>query len=264
MSEKATGRPDGRSASDLRAIEIIVNFQPRLAGSVLVRWGDTWVLSNATREDRLPPFVKDSGKGWISADYNMLPGSTEERKRRKVGGRETEIKRLIARSLRASIDLNHIDEQAYMVDCDVIQADGGTRVCSIVGGSIALSLALARQTDLSLPTGALKTISAVSVGIVNNHCVLDLPYVEDSVAQVDMNIVMDSDGKFVEIQGCAEDGSFDADQLSEMTKLGVVGNKALQSLQKSAIEAGLAGKNDALARLNEHRSAVETLLERVY
>jgi len=192
------------------------------------------------REERLPPFVKDTGKGWISADYNMLPGSTQERKRRKVGGRETEIKRLIARSLRASVDLKKIDGHAYMVDCDVIQADGGTRVCSIVGASVALSLALARQKDLSLSPDEVRTISAVSVGIVNGECVLDLPYVEDSIAQVDMNIVMDSDRKFVEIQGCAEDGSFDADQLSEMTKLGVSGNASLQTLQHAAVAAGLA------------------------
>lgn len=233
-------RPDGRSAEEIRPIEIVVNYQPRLAGSALVRWGETWVLCSATREDRVPPFVKDTGKGWISADYNMLPGSTEERKRRKVGGRETEIKRLIARSLRASIDLSLIDEQSYMVDCDVIQADGGTRVCSIVGGSVALSLAIARQQDVSLPANSMRSISAVSVGIVNGECVLDLPYVEDAVAQVDMNIVMDSSGKFVEIQGCAEDGTFDADQLSTMTKLGVLGNQKLQRLQHTAIEAGLS------------------------
>jgi len=238
-------RPSGRSPEDLRPININCGYTKHAEGSVLVEFGDTKVLCNASVENRVPRFLKGSGSGWITAEYGMLPRSTHERMAReasrgKQGGRTLEIQRLIGRSLRAAVDLKAVGERTLTIDCDVIQADGGTRTASITGGFVALSLAVA---DL-IKTRQIKSnpihgqIASVSVGIFEGIPILDLDYAEDSTAETDMNIVMNDAGAFVEIQGTAEGHAFRKDELNAMLGLAEHGITQIMTLQRSAL--GLA------------------------
>tara|TARA_B110000444_G_scaffold257653_1_gene296588 strand:- start:1304 stop:2035 length:732 start_codon:yes stop_codon:yes gene_type:complete len=237
-------RPSQRSAEQLRNISISRNYTKHAEGSVLVEFGDTKVLCNASVERSVPRFLKGTGKGWITAEYGMLPRSTNSRMDReaargKQSGRSLEIQRLIGRSLRAAIDLNLLGEHTIKVDCDVIQADGGTRTASITGGCVAMMDAInyliANKMVSTNP--AKQLIASVSVGIFNGHAVLDLDYDEDSNAETDMNIVMTESGGFIEVQGTGEDGDFSHDQLLEMLALGKSGIEELVALQKQALES---------------------------
>ena len=237
-------RPSGRKPNQLREIKITRNYTKHAEGSVLIEFGDTKVLCNATVEDRVPRFLKGQGKGWITAEYGMLPRSTGDRMGReaakgKQGGRTLEIQRLIGRSLRAVIDLEKLGERTITLDCDVIQADGGTRTASITGGYVALVDAinhLAKKTPSI--TKCLKSgVASVSVGIYNGTPILDLDYPEDSNAETDMNVVMNDQGKFIEIQGTAEGECFDVEELNAMIDLAKAGITDLLAHQKAALEA---------------------------
>ena len=226
-------RNDGRKSDELRPVKMIPNFQMHAEGSVLITWGNTHVLCAASVEEKVPPFRLDSGGGWITGEYNMLPRSTTTRKARRRGGRETEIQRLIGRSLRAAVDMDKLGPRTITVDCDVIQADGGTRVASITGGYTALLLALngLKQQGLLTEDPIIGPVAAVSVGIVDGELLLDLPYDEDVRAEVDLNLVMTAGGRFVEVQGTAEHGTFDRQQLMELCDLGWIGIQQLCRLQ---------------------------------
>jgi len=219
---------------------MITGFQKHAEGSVLVQWGDTHVLCAASVEESVPPFRLGSGGGWVTGEYAMLPCSTNTRKGRRLGGRETEIKRLIGRALRAAVDMDRLGPRTITIDCDVLQADGGTRVASITGGFVALALAVKGLVQQGLlpadPSPIVENVAAVSVGIVGGWPVLDLPYVEDSTADVDMNLVMTSGGKYIEIQGTAEHEPFDAVQLGELCRLGWTGVGQLCQLQERAVK----------------------------
>jgi ribonuclease PH len=234
-------RFDGRRADQLRPVTLITGYLKHAEGSVLVRWGDTHVLCAASVEESVPPFRLESGGGWVTGEYAMLPRSTNTRKGRRHGGRETEIQRLIGRALRAAVDLDRLGPRTIVVDCDVIQADGGTRVASITGGFVALAVAvdgLVRAGALPAePSPIHERVAAVSVGVVSGAAVLDLPYEEDSTAEVDMNLVMTAGGRYVEVQGTAEHEPFDADQLGELCRLGWKGIRELCELQQRAVEA---------------------------
>jgi ribonuclease PH len=231
-------RPDGRRFDQLRSLDIIPGFQKHAEGSVLVKLGDTWVLCSASVEDGVPAFLAGKGKGWITAEYAMLPRSTHTRSKRDPGGRGKEIQRLIGRALRAAVDLRALGERTLTVDCDVLNADGGTRVTSITGAWMAIGLALRHLVT----AGALKDMSAlkppvaaVSVGIVDGEVVLDLPYVEDSRADVDMNVVMTEDGGLIEVQGTAEGEQFSRAQLNQMLDLAAGGIAQLTAAQKKVV-----------------------------
>jgi len=235
-------RPSQRQANQLRSISITRNYTKHAEGSVLVEFGDTKVLCNASVEESVPRFLKGSGKGWITAEYGMLPRSTgsrmdREAARGKQSGRSLEIQRLIGRSLRAAVDLHALGENTIKIDCDVIQADGGTRTASITGGCVALADAInhliARGSAKTNPLHQL--IASVSVGIYKGEAVLDLDYAEDSNAETDMNIVMTDSGGFIEIQGTGEDGDFSHQQLLEMINLADEGIKTLIEVQKQAL-----------------------------
>jgi ribonuclease PH len=235
-------RPSLRSANQLRDITITRNYTKHAEGSVLVVFGDTKVLCNASVEKSVPRFLKGSGKGWITAEYGMLPRSTNTRMDReaargKQSGRSLEIQRLIGRSLRAAIDLTKLGEHTIKIDCDVIQADGGTRTASITGGCVAMMDAINHMiANKMLSTNPAKQlIASVSVGIFKGHAVLDLDYDEDSNAETDMNIVMTESGGFIEVQGTGEDGDFSHDQLLEMLALGKSGIEELVAKQKQAL-----------------------------
>lgn len=235
-------RENQRNNNQLRQIELLPNYIMHPEGSVLVSFGNTKVICTATIENKVPPFMRGQGKGWIAAEYSMLPRATHTRNiressRGKVGGRTMEIQRLIGRALRAAIDLDKIGERTIMVDCDVIQADGGTRTASITGAMVALKLALQKLVDAgTLKEMPLKDyIAAVSVGIINGEAVLDLDYKEDSQAEVDMNVVMTGAGQFVEVQGTGEESTFAYDQLQEMLALAKQGIEALITLQKDIV-----------------------------
>ena len=235
-------RPSQRSANQLRDITITRNYTKHAEGSVLVEFGDTKVLCNASVEKSVPRFLKGSGKGWITAEYGMLPRSTNTRMDReaargKQSGRSLEIQRLIGRSLRAAIDLTKLGEHTIKIDCDVIQADGGTRTASITGGCVAMMDAINHMiANKMLSTNPAKQlIASVSVGIFKGHAVLDLDYDEDSNAETDMNIVMTESGGFIEVQGTGEDGDFSHDQLLEMLALGKSGIEELVAKQKQAL-----------------------------
>ena len=235
-------RPSLRSANQLRDITITRNYTKHAEGSVLVEFGDTKVLCNASVEKSVPRFLKGSGKGWITAEYGMLPRSTNTRMDReaargKQSGRSLEIQRLIGRSLRAAIDLTKLGEHTIKIDCDVIQADGGTRTASITGGCVAMMDAINHMiANKMLSTNPAKQlIASVSVGIFKGHAVLDLDYDEDSNAETDMNIVMTELGGFIEVQGTGEDGDFSHDQLLEMLALGKSGIEELVAKQKQAL-----------------------------
>lgn len=231
-------RRDGRKDDELRPIEMIGGFTETKGGSVLINWGSTRVLCTALMEEGTMPFLKGTGKGWLTAEYAMLPSSTGSRKKRdylKQDGRSTEIQRLIGRSLRAGVDLMKLGERVIYVDCDVLQADGGTRTASITGAYVAVALAIQKW----LKEGRLEQdplihrIAAVSVGIVNDRPVLDLCYGEDSAAQVDMNLVMDETGAFIEVQGTGEGRTFSRAELDRLLSLGEGGIRTLMDLQRS-------------------------------
>lgn len=231
-------RPDGRRPDQLRSLEIITNYQKHAEGSALIKLGDTWVLCAASVEETVPGWMAGKGKGWLTAEYAMLPRATHTRSKRDPGGRGKEIQRLIGRSLRAAVDLKALGERTINVDCDVLCADGGTRVCSITGAWIALALAIDKLVatgKLANASALMPPVAAVSVGIVGGECVLDLPYVEDSKADVDMNVVGDESGKLIEVQGTAEHASFDRKQLDQMLDLAAVGIKQLVAAQRAAV-----------------------------
>ncbi len=220
-------RSDGREATELRPVSITPGFIRHADGSVLVEMGATRVICTASTEETVPQFLRDTGRGWVTAEYGMLPGSSptripREATRGRIGGRTQEIQRLIGRSLRAVVDLDTLGPRTIWLDCDVIQADGGTRTASITGGYVALALAIRRLRERgTLAKNPLRTsVAAVSVGVVGGDVLLDLCYEEDSRAAVDMNLVMTGDGQFVEIQGTAEARPFTAAQLARMTEVG--------------------------------------------
>ncbi|MBE7445282.1 MAG: ribonuclease PH [Planctomycetia bacterium] len=219
-------RVDNRAHDELRPVIINRHFTKYAAGSVLVETGNTRIICTASVEESVPPHIKNTGEGWITAEYSLLPGSTpvrvpRESSKGKVTGRTHEIQRLIGRSLRSIIDLALLKERTIWIDCDVIQADGGTRTAAITGSYVALMDAIQwlKSKDLIKVNPVLNSIAAVSVGIVNGVVLLDLCYAEDAAAQVDMNIVMTGDGKFVELQGTGEEYVFSDGQLSEMLKM---------------------------------------------
>lgn len=234
-------RPDGRRADEIRPLEIIPHYQKHAEGSALIKLGETWVLCSASVEDGVPGFLTGKGRGWLTAEYAMLPRSTHTRTKRDPGGRGKEIQRLIGRSLRAAIDLSQLGERTIAVDCDVLSADGGTRVASITGAWIALAFAIQKlvATGKLANMSALRPpVAAVSVGVVGSEVVLDLPYIEDSKAEVDMNVVGTEDGALIEVQGTAEHGTFDRKQLDAMLDLATAGIRQLAAAQRHA--AGLA------------------------
>ncbi len=235
-------RPSGRTSNQLRPVTITRNFTKHAEGSVLIEFGETKVLCNASVEEGVPRFLKGKGQGWITAEYGMLPRSTHSRMRReasngKQGGRTLEIQRLIGRSLRAAVDMNQLGENTIYIDCDVIQADGGTRTASISGACVALHDALAHMRAKGIiKTNPMKHwIGAISVGIYKGTPVLDLDYPEDSEAETDMNIVMDENGGFIELQGTAEAEPFSGDELMALLDLGKQGIREIFDLQKQAI-----------------------------
>lgn len=235
-------RIDERNNDELRKVRITRNYIKHPQGSVLIEMGDTKVICTAMIEDRVPPFLKGAGTGWITAEYSMLPGSTITRKiressRGKVEGRSQEIQRLIGRALRSVVILEDIGERTIWIDCDVIQADGGTRTASITGAFIALADALYNlYKEGSISYIPLRNfLSAVSVGIVNDEAVLDLCYEEDSNAKVDMNVVMTGNGDFVEIQGTGEESPFSLNDLNELIALAQKGNAELIRFQKESL-----------------------------
>ena len=235
-------RSDGRKPKQLRSIKITSSYLKTADGSVLIEMGDTKVICTAKLEDRVPPFLRNSGKGWITAEYGMLPGSSQARigresSRGKVGGRTHEIQRLIGRSLRAITDLTNLGERTVWIDCDVIQADGGTRTASITGAYVSLCQAIRSWQKRGIITQEpiKDSVAAVSIGIVNGKILLDLCYEEDSKADVDMNFVMTGSGKFVEVQGTAESAPFTKKQMDKMSEIAQQGIKELLKAQKEAL-----------------------------
>ncbi len=235
-------RSDGRKPKQLRTIKISPNYLKTADGSVLIEMGDTKVICTAKLEERVPPFLRNSGKGWITAEYGMLPGSSQARigresSRGKVGGRTHEIQRLIGRSLRAITDLANLGERTVWIDCDVIQADGGTRTASITGAYVSLCEAIRswQKRGVMAQEPIKDSVAAVSIGIVDGKILLDLCYDEDSKADVDMNFVMTGSGKFVEIQGTAESAPFTKKQMDKMSEIAQQGIKELLKAQKQAL-----------------------------
>ena len=237
-------RPDGRAADELRPVRITRNFTDAPEGSVLIECGSTRVMCTATFTTGVPRWRKDSGLGWVTAEYAMLPRATAERTDResvrgKIGGRTHEISRLIGRCLRGVVDMKALGENQIQLDCDVLQADGGTRTASITGAYVALVDALRwaeRNRKIKRADKVLKDcVSAVSVGVINGTPMLDLPYIEDSQAMTDMNVAMTGSGQFIEIQGTAEHRPFSRDELNQLLDLAEKGNKELQSAQRAAL-----------------------------
>ena len=235
-------RPSGRTANQIRPVTITRHFTCHAEGSVLVEFGNTKVICNATVEEGVPRFMKGKGEGWITAEYNMLPRATHSRSGReaargKQGGRTLEIQRLIARSLRAAVDLKLLGENTITLDCDVIQADGGTRTASITGACVALVDALTHMRSKGiLKANPLKhMIAALSVGVYKGNAIADLEYLEDSDAETDMNVVMTETGKLIEVQGTAEGEPFSFEEMSEMLDLAKHGLRELFDIQKTAL-----------------------------
>lgn len=236
-------RIDGRKNDQIRATKITRNYTKYAEGSVFIEVGDTKVLCNVSVEEKVPPFLKGKGEGWISAEYNMLPRSTETRKirdiaRLKIDGRTMEIQRLIGRALRSVVDLKALGEKTLWVDCDVIQADGGTRTTSISGAFIALVDAV-NKLHKAKPFKVYPIrnfVAATSVGIVNDEKLLDLCYKEDSNAKVDMNIIMTDEGSFIEVQGTGEESPYTRAELNELIDLGEKGIKQMIQVQKDALK----------------------------
>lgn len=244
-------RFDGREKDELRQIEMVPGYIKHPEGSILITVGDTKVICSASVEDRVPPFMRGEGRGWVSAEYAMLPRATERRNIResskgKVTGRTMEIQRLIGRSLRAVVDLEALGERTIWLDCDVIQADGGTRTASITGAFVAMVIAIGKlhETTPFTKFPVKDFLAATSVGLLENgDTALDLNYVEDSAAAVDMNLVMTGAGRFVELQGTGEEATFSEEELSELLALGKKGIQELVTLQKDILgaAAGLIG-----------------------
>ena len=229
-------RPSGRTANELRSVALRRGFTKHAAGSVLVEFGDTKVVCTASVETGVPSFLRGQGRGWVTAEYGMLPASTHTRSDReatrgKQGGRSVEIQRLIGRSLRAAVDTKRLGERTVKIDCDVLQADGGTRTASITGACVALADALGKVAPAAL-TGL---VASVSVGIYRGCCVLDLDYAEDSRAETDMNVVMMDGRGFIEVQGTAENGAFGRGQLDELLGLAEDGIHTLFEAQRQAL-----------------------------
>ena len=236
-------RPSGRKLSEMRAVSIETGISKHAEGSCMIRMGDTHVLCTATIEDRVPPFIKGSGLGWVTAEYGMLPRSTTSRMRResttgKQGGRTVEIQRLIGRSLRAGVDRVALGERQISIDCDVIQADGGTRCASITGGWVALRLAVNKLMTAGdvISDPLISPVAAVSCGIYAGQAVLDLDYPEDSEAGVDGNFILRGDGQLIEIQMSAEGSTFTRDQMAQLMDLADAGIQELVALQLKAVE----------------------------
>jgi ribonuclease PH len=240
-------RPDGRHAGQIRPIRFQNHIAPHATGSTLIEWGNTRVICGVTVEENVPRWMKEQKVtgGWLTAEYSMLPYATLERKPRDISkgrldGRSSEIQRLIGRSIRAALDLEKVGARTICVDCDVLQADGGTRTAAITGAFVALSLAvkelLASQKITESPISS--PVAAVSVGIVNGQPLLDLCYVEDAAATVDMNLVMNAAGEFVELQGSGEEATFTEPQLADLLKLGKAGIRELLTAQLNAIAQG--------------------------
>ncbi|MDK8183720.1 ribonuclease PH [Paenibacillus sp. UMB4589-SE434] len=250
-------RSNGRKAEDLRPITIQTNTNKYAEGSVLIEVGDTKVLCTASVEERVPPFMKGQGKGWITAEYSMLPRATQTRNQReaargKLTGRTMEIQRLIGRALRSVVDLHALGERTITLDCDVLQADGGTRTTSITGAFIAMAMAIhkiSQQHSLSkFPINDF--LASVSVGVVQGEPKCDLNYEEDSSAKVDMNVVMTGNGKFVEVQGTGEESPFSRQELNQLLELAEHGIMKLIELQREAL-GDIAGKIDAQANASK-------------
>ncbi len=236
-------RSDGRTPGQMRPVSIELGVQKWAAASLIYRQGDTHVLCSATLEDRIPPHLRGKGTGWVTAEYAMLPAATSERMQResvkgRPGGRTHEIQRLIGRALRGVVDTSVLGERTVTLDCDVLQADGGTRCASITGGYVALALALRK---VGLERALTNRIAAVSVGIVEGTALLDLEYTEDSRAEVDFNVVGTDAGTFVEVQGTAEGRPFDRAQMDRLLELSAVGLARLFEIQAEVIERGSAG-----------------------
>lgn len=250
-------RIDGRNKDQIRPVKITRNYLKHAEGSVLIEMGDTKVICTASIDEKVPPFVKGTGKGWITSEYGMLPRSTEVRKPRestrgKVDGRTMEIQRLIGRALRSIVDLEKLGEITIYIDCDVIQADGGTRTASITGSFVALVDALnglvAQEKLKMIPLNGY--LAAVSVGVKDGEPILDLNYAEDSTCQVDMNLVMTDKGEFIEIQGTGEERPFSREQLQELMLLGEKGIRDLIEAQRQALgeiagKVGMSNENDS-------------------
>lgn len=241
MSSSPQPRHDGRQANQLRQIRIERGFTLYAEGSVLICFGETRVLCNASVEEKVPPFMRGQGRGWVTAEYSMLPRATQTRSPReaargKLGGRTMEIQRLIGRALRAVVDFELLGERTIVIDCDVLQADGGTRTAAITGAWIALADAIDKLLEQGLiERSPLKdSVAAVSAGVVSGQVVLDLDYVEDSGADVDMNFVMTGDGRFVEVQGTAEEEPFTGAELDALRDMASLGCGELTQLQKNA------------------------------
>lgn len=237
-------RADGRSPQDLRPVKITPDFIPSAEGSVLIEMGRTRVIVTATVNDGVPSFLKGSGKGWVTGEYGMLPRATEERTPRestrgRQSGRTLEIQRMIGRTLRAATDLKALGERTVWLDCDVIEADGGTRTASVTGAFVALALALERMVAAGMirKVPLLDSVAATSVGIVDDQALLDLAYEEDSRAQVDMNVVMTGDGRYVEVQASAEGRPYSNKELQELLELASGGIRRLTKVQQEV--AGL-------------------------
>ena len=235
-------RIDGRKFDQIRDVKITRNFTKYAEGSVLIEMGETKVLCTASIEEKVPPFLRNTGTGWINAEYSMLPRSTQQRKVRdsskgKIDGRSQEIQRLIGRAIRSVVDLNKLGERTIWVDCDVIQADGGTRTASITGAFVAVAEAIYKlyKDGLIKKMPIENFVSAISVGIVNDQCLLDICYEEDSHAQVDMNIIMTDKCEFVEVQGTGEERPFSRKDLNKLLELGEKGNKELIKIQRKAL-----------------------------
>jgi ribonuclease PH len=230
-------RPDGRNPDQLRAILITPDFNRYAEGSVLIECGETRLICTASVEEKVPQFLEGQGKGWVTAEYGMLPRSTHTRSGRNTGGRGQEIQRLIGRALRAAVDTRALGQRQITIDCDVIQADGGTRTAAITGGWVALALATRRlRAAGKINKDPIRLgVAAISAGIIDGEARLDLPYVEDSAAQVDCNFVMTDSGRFVEIQGTAERDSFSAEEYAQLVALASGGMKTLFALQRDAL-----------------------------
>jgi len=244
MSSSSQPRHDGRQTNQLRQIKIERGFTRYAEGSVLISFGETRVLCNASVEEKVPSFMRGQGRGWVTAEYSMLPRATHTRSSReaargKLGGRTMEIQRLIGRALRAVVDFELLGERTVVIDCDVLQADGGTRTASITGAWIALADAIEKLISQGLlEKSPLKdSVAAISSGIVDGRPVLDLDYVEDSSASVDMNFVMTGDGRFVEVQGTAEEEPFNDAELDGLRNLAREGCHELSQLQQKAISS---------------------------
>ncbi len=237
-------RHDGRAPDEIRPVEIIPNYLKHAEGSAFIKMGNTWVLCAASVEERVPRWVADTGHGWVTATYNLLPRSTHsrtERERQGAGGRTREIERLIGRSLRAAVNLPALGEQMITVDCDVIQADGGTRTASITGGYVALAIALYRLIARRAVSRKViqYSVAAISAGVVQDQVLLDLDYQEDYEAAVDFNVVMTGQGDLVEVQGTAEGKPFSPQELDELVRISWKGIQELLAIQQEALRQAL-------------------------